>query len=92
MGRETNYTEWFLVCIEDWVYNMFLIYWLHSDRLCMQEFHKTRYFIVSHNFVKNLLILPQNDKNNEQIINSVSVNSGSVKSPHFLQPFLERCA
>jgi hypothetical protein len=34
----------------------------------MQEFHKTRYFIVSHNFAENLLILPQNDQNNKQII------------------------
>jgi hypothetical protein len=34
----------------------------------MQEFHKTRYIIVSHNFAKNLLILPQNDQYDKQIV------------------------
>jgi hypothetical protein len=46
----------------EYMYLTYFISWLHSDTLCMQEFHKTRYFIVLHNFVKDLLILPQNDK------------------------------
>jgi hypothetical protein len=34
----------------------------------MQELKKKpRYFLVSYNFAKRLLILPQNDQNNKQI-------------------------
>jgi hypothetical protein len=48
------------------------IYILYSDSLCIQEFHKTWYYIAIHNFVnnekKNLLVLHQNDKNNKQVI------------------------
>jgi hypothetical protein len=36
--------------------------------VCACKNYKTRYFIVSHQFGKNMLILPQNDQNNKQTV------------------------